>query len=110
MKARYDSKQKQTASKTVVAATTDHEDLHHMTDYALRHLLSTLVSQCGESMTQSTLKIKNRNVLIAAIIDRRDTIDKAMGDIVSRPLVLSDSDDSDSDEFYSDEDWTLEEK
>ena len=78
---------------------TDHDALQTMTDIALRDLLTTLAKQCGEIMSSSVLKIQHRNVLIAAIIDRRNTIDQAMGSIVSRQLVLSDDSDDDSSEY-----------
>ena len=106
MKARYNNKQKSVADKTVISVDTDHNDLEHLTVDALRRLLSNLAKQCGEALSGSALKIQHRNVLIAAIIDRRDTIDQAMGSIVSRPLVLSDDSDDESTD-YSDSDESM---
>ena len=95
LKARFASKQERTAKNTVVSTDTTHEDLNTMTNETLRHLLAFLSKQCGERTQKSMLKVTTRNVLIAPIIDRRNTIGKAMSDIVAASIELSDdSDDS----------------
>lgn len=90
LKARYNVKQQKIADAAVITQETDHDDLHEMSDQSLRHLFVKISKQCGETTFKYTLKVKTRNVLIATIIDRHQTIDKAISEVVASTKNISD--------------------
>lgn len=100
LKARHDSQQATLTETTIITQETEHDDVNTMTDHGLRCLFSKLAKKCGEAVHTSVLKVKHRNVLIAAITDRRDTIAKAMDDVVAPTIHASDDSAFASDDQY----------
>lgn len=98
LKARYIAKQDAIADAAIITQETEHSDLQALSDQSLRHLFVKIAQQCGETIPKSSLKLKRRNVLIAAIIDRRNQIEQAMSDVVASTINISDDSSFESEE------------